>query len=145
MISSRKKIQVSDYSVSYQRSTIFSNMCWLMKTIQESLSSIQFLTFLSSTFKKNLKKQISKNTEDQHLRCFFQSNICCFLIAMLMLVFIQTLESLRNTCFLTLCWWYQLVIYHYDHKCYHSDLDFYNSIIKFLKTTEMHIWYMQYH
>lgn len=117
-------------------------MCCLMKTIQESLSSTQLLKFLSSTLKKT-KKRFPINTEDQQLQCILQSYICCFYIAMLMLAFIQTLESLKNTCFLTLCWWYQLVIHNCDHKRYPSGFDFYNSIIKFLETSEMHISYTQ--
>lgn len=133
MISSRSKWQVSDYSLSYQRSKISHRICCLMKTLQKSSSSTQLLTSLSSTLNKP-EKRFQINTKDQQIFCkvtfvFFYSDVDAFIL------FIQTLELLNETYFLTWWWWYQLVIYNCDHNSYHIDIDFYNSIIKFLETS----------
>lgn len=66
-----------------------------MKTLQKSLISTQLLTSLSSTL-KNPKKRFPIDTEDpQYLA---KSH---FFMALLMHLFIQTLELLNETYFLT--------------------------------------------
>lgn len=133
MISSRSKWQVSDYSLSYQRSKISHRICCPMKTLQKSSSSTQLLISLSSTLNKPRKKIPNKYQRSANILqskiCFFYSDVDAFIL------FIQTLELLNETYFLTWWWWYQLVIYNCDHKSYHIDIDFYNSIIKFLETS----------
>lgn len=140
MISSRSNWQVSVYSLPYQRSQISHRICCLMKTLQKSLSSTQLLTALSSTLEKKNEKKIPNKY--QRSANILQSYIF-FFMAMLMHLFIQTLELLNETYFLNWWWWYQLVIYNCDHNSYH--IDFYNSIIKFLETSEIHVLYRQYH
>lgn len=68
----------SDNSVSYQRFK-YPNMCCLMKTIQESLSSTPLLKFLSSTLKKIEKKISNKHRRSTITVYFAESHLLYFL------------------------------------------------------------------